>query len=129
MYTPQSVAIDKTGIEMFIGPLEAAIMRAMWAGESTSPKIWRHVRENYKTDRSDEIAYTSVTSTLHRLAMRNMVTRSGDKRAYKYAPAYPSETAFVSRCINRAVWALLHSYAAEFRTVLHSLAQGDSGAE
>lgn len=70
-----NVRINESGVEMFLGPLEAAIVRALWAGNTRSPKIWRHVREHYATPRSEEIAYTTVTSTLHRLADRGLSAR------------------------------------------------------
>lgn len=126
MHTVATMQIDKTGIEMFIGPLEAAILRALWRGKQSSPTIWRDVRAAYHTPNSEEIAYTTVTSTLHRLVLRGYVRRTGDKRRYTYVPAFETETAFVHACVRSAMWALLHNHGAVLRDVLLSLAQGDT---
>lgn len=125
MLTLSTVRINENGIEMFLGPLEAAILRAMWAGNTSSPKIWRYVREHYATARSEEIAYTTVTSTLHRLADRDIIRRGGDKRRYAYTPTFETEAKFTTACVRKTVWALLHAHAPAMREVFASLAQGE----
>lgn len=125
MSTLEIVRIAEIGPAMFLGPLEAVIMQAMWEGNTTSPKIWRFARENYKTVRSEEIAYTTVTTTLYRLADRGLIIRKGDKRAYTYAPTITTEAAFIEMCIRRIVWALIRAHAPIVRKVLSTLAQGE----
>lgn len=112
-------------LEMFFGPLEAAILRAIWAGNATSPKIWRHVRTHYLTGKTDEIAYTSITSTLTRLTERGIVKRSGDKRRYRYRCLYDTEIEFVNAGVLYVLWQLLRTFPDAFKRGILSMSQGD----
>jgi predicted transcriptional regulator len=103
------------GLTMFIGALEAAVLKAIWAGNSTSAKIWRYVRDNYTPTKTvDEIAYTSVTSTLGRLFTQGYLTRTGDKNTgYSYTPVCATEQEFINLHIQLAVNALFNNYPRE----------------
>lgn len=101
------------GIELFLGPLEAAIMRAVWADRKITRAIYNYVRDNYEPTHTAELAFTSVTSTVDRLQRRGLLIRSGDKRTYMYAAFVPSEAAFIDLCLRRALVALLDAYPRE----------------
>lgn len=109
----RSLSIDREGLTLFIGPLEAAIMRAIWSGESTSRGVFTHVRENYTPDRSDELAFTTITSTLDRLTHRGFLTRIGDRQGYVYTPAQATEDEFVTQCVAHVLGALMEWYPIE----------------
>lgn len=103
-----------TELELFIGPLETAVMRALWDKRQTSRQIWRYVRDHYETKSGDEIAYTTVTSTLTRLYEAGYVTRSGDRQnGYAYTPTHASEVEFVTAKINDIVDVLIAEYPHE----------------
>lgn len=110
----RSLNLTANGLEMFLGPLEAACMRAIWADQRTTRKIWQHVRDNYKSTRTDESAYTSVTSTVYRLWEQEYLMRVGDKHAgFVYTPKWKTEAEFVNACLSRALTVLLTNYPRE----------------
>lgn len=114
------IDINARGLEMFLGSLEAACMRAIWADWVTSHKIWQHVRENYKARRTiEEIAYTSVTTTIFRLWKMGYLTRIGDRHeGYYYTPIHATEAEFVNVHICAAINALLENYPQEAGQVI-----------
>lgn len=63
------------GLARWLHPLELAIMTALWdAGRPRTVKqIWLVLRREYRAD----IAYTTVASTLMRLAEKGMLCRTG----------------------------------------------------
>ena len=101
------------GIELFLGPLEAVIMRAVWAKQVHTRAIFNYVRFNYEPIKTRELAFTSVTSTVDRLCKRGYLLRAGDRRAYTYTPFVPSEAVFIDRCLTSALVALLDAYPRE----------------
>ena len=71
-----------------LGPLEARIMRAVWAGQVPEPFAVRDVRVHMP-----ELAYTTVMTTLRRLADKGLLVADATlgKRAYDYRSAGPPE--------------------------------------
>lgn len=113
--TQKPVNISERGLEMFLGPLEAAVMRAIWSGRVTSRPIWKHVRDHYESKKTEESAYTSVTSTITRLFRQGYITRTGDANAgYTYAPVCATEIDFVNRIVKATIEAFVESYPREF---------------
>ena len=101
------------GIELFLGPLEAAIMRAVWHNYTTTRGIFVYVRTHYEPTKTGELAFTSVTSTVDRLYRRGMLLRSGDRKQYVYTAFVPSEAAYIDVCLTRALIALIDAYPRE----------------
>lgn len=104
------VNIDAYGIEMFAGPLEACIMRAIWAGKRNTRAIYNYVRTNYRSERSEELAFTSITSTVDRLYKRRWLHRDGDRNMYAYTPIITSEEDFITICLQTTIAALVAAY-------------------
>lgn len=127
----KTVSIDHEGLTIFIGPLEAAIMRAVWDNASTSRAIYRVVRQAYKPEKSEEIAFTSVTSTIDRLYERGFLTRTGDRAGYKYAPAVADEATFVMLCVTYVMQALIEWYPREVTAMirLHIASKGSNNGK
>lgn len=123
------INLSASGIEMFLGPLEAACMRAIWDNNRVTKKIWRYVRENYKSPHTDESAYTSVTSTVTRLFDHGYVTRVGDRHAgYTYTPVHATEADFVLDRLSRAVNVLIDNYPRETgRLVVDRIRSNNNG--
>ena len=67
-----------------LGPLEQRLLEALWArGNAT-------VRELVE-DGHQELAYTTVMTTLDRLFKKHVLTREAEGRAFRYAPRYTRE--------------------------------------
>jgi predicted transcriptional regulator len=67
-----------------LGPLEHRLLEALWARGSAT------VRELVADDYRD-LAYTTVMTTLDRLFKKNLLQRSADGRAFRYAPRFSRE--------------------------------------
>ena len=64
-----------------LGPLEQRLLEALWArGNAT-------VRELLE-DGHDDLAYTTLMTTLDRLFKKKVLTRQAEGRAFRYAPQY-----------------------------------------
>src|SRR5712692_10140643 len=67
-----------------LGPLEQRLLEALWArGGGT-------VRELLE-DGHDDLAYTTLMTTLDRLFKKKVLTRQAEGRAFRYAPRYSRE--------------------------------------
>jgi predicted transcriptional regulator len=67
-----------------LGPLEQRLLEALWArGTGT-------VRELLESGYED-LAYTTVMTTLDRLFKKNVLTRTAEGRAFRYAPRFTRE--------------------------------------
>jgi predicted transcriptional regulator len=70
------------GLRTVLGTLEAEVMDVVWAAGDVS------VREVHRRlERKRRIAYTTVMTTLARLARKGLLTRRLSDGAYRYAPA------------------------------------------
>jgi predicted transcriptional regulator len=67
-----------------LGPLEERLLEALWErGHGT-------VREMVD-DRCQDLAYTTVMTTLDRLFKKNLLTREAEGRAFRYTPRLSRE--------------------------------------
>jgi len=64
-----------------LGPLEQRVLEGLWVRESATV---RELVEDY----CQELAYTTVMTTLDRLFKKGLLTRSEDGRAFRYAPRF-----------------------------------------
>jgi predicted transcriptional regulator len=89
-----------------LGPLEGRIMRAVWTGQVPEPFAVRDVRALMP-----ELAYTTVMTTLRRLADKGLLVAGATlgKRAYDYRPAGPPE-AFLAAASRREAQAVIDRY-------------------
>ena len=62
-----------------LGPLEQRLLERLWARGSAT------VRELVE-DECDDLAYTTLMTTLDRLFKKGLLTRSTDGRAFRYTP-------------------------------------------
>jgi predicted transcriptional regulator len=67
-----------------LGPLEQRMLDGLWARGSAT------VRELLE-DGCQDLAYTTVMTTLDRLFKKGLLTRSEEGRAFRYAPRYSRE--------------------------------------
>lgn len=68
-----------------LGPLEERLLEALW--QRGTPLT---VRELIEQDCQD-LAYTTVMTTLDRLFKKNLLSREADGRAFRYAPRFTRE--------------------------------------
>ena len=67
-----------------LGPLEQRLLEALWRRGSAT------VRE-LLDDGHDELAYTTVMTTLDRLYKKNVLLREAEGRAFRYTPGFSRE--------------------------------------
>jgi len=68
-----------------LGPLEERLLEALW-------KRSQSVTVRELVDQScNDLAYTTVMTTLDRLYKKNLLNREADGRAFRYAPRYSRE--------------------------------------
>jgi len=95
----------KDGLVKVLGPLETEIMQILWEDErSTVKKVHR------KLSAQRDIAYTTVMTTMSRLAEKGVLTRHREGLAYVYSPAI-SEDDFVTMVVQQVLDGLLDDYS------------------
>jgi predicted transcriptional regulator len=91
-----------------LGPLEGDIMEVVWAnGPTTVSAVHRALREH------KEIAYTTVMTTMSRLAKKNLLNQDRSSASYVYSPAL-SKDEFDKYVIAGIMKALLTDYGDVF---------------
>ncbi len=95
----------KDGLVKVLGPLETDIMQIIWQDErSTVKKVHR------KLSQQRDIAYTTVMTTMSRLAEKGVLRRHREGLAYVYTPAI-SESDFVTMVVQQVLDGLLDDYS------------------
>jgi predicted transcriptional regulator len=95
----------KDGLVKVLGPLETEIMQILWSDErSTVKKVHRRLSAQR------EIAYTTVMTTMSRLAEKGVLNRHREGLAYVYTPAI-SEDDFVTMVVRQVLDGLLDDYS------------------
>lgn len=95
----------KDGLVKVLGPLETEIMQILWQEDrSTVKKVHRRLSQQR------EIAYTTVMTTMSRLAEKGVLNRQREGLAYVYSPAI-SEEEFVQLVVRQVLDGLLDDYS------------------
>ncbi len=100
------------GLVKVLGPLETDIMQLVWRDKSTTVK---KVHRALQAER--DIAYTTVMTTMTRLAEKGVLTRRRDGLAYVYAPAITKHD-FETMMVRRVLDGLMDDYEEETITYL-----------
>ena len=79
---------DRSGIEVALGDLEAAVMRIIW--EADGRMSVEDVRQRL-IEQGREVAYTTVMTTCSRLYHKGLLDREKVGRGYQYWPAITEE--------------------------------------
>jgi predicted transcriptional regulator len=111
------------GLVKVLGPLETKIMQIVWREKSTTVKqVHRRLQGN--PERAD-IAYTTVMTTMTRLAEKGILNRRRDGLAYIYTPAV-TKNDFETMMVRRVLDGLMDDYEDEtIDYVLNYLAKKD----
>jgi predicted transcriptional regulator len=95
----------KDGLVKVLGPLETEIMQIIWQDErSTVKKVHRKLAQHR------DIAYTTVMTTMSRLAEKGVLNRHREGLAYVYTPAI-TEDDFVTMVVQQVLDGLLDDYS------------------
>ena len=99
---------DRPGIRKVLGDLEAEIMEFVWARPEGQGTTVRDVFETLYERR--RIAYTTVMSTMSRLAKKQLLRAEKVDMAYVYYPTLTQDD-FVSRFVGRILEDLLVNFS------------------
>ena len=116
---------DRPGIRKVLGDLEAEIMELIWARPVDHGTSVRDVFEALYSRR--RIAYTTVMSTMARLAKKRLLRVEKDDQAYSYYPNFTQEE-FVSRFVGRILENLLVSFTGVTLEGLRTLSDPQAAA-
>jgi|GEM_PF-97824 len=116
---------DREGIRKVLGDLEADIMEYIWEQTAKTGKgiLVREVYEAFRLRRS--IAYTTVMSTMARLARKHLLRVEKIEAAYLYTPIL-SKDEFIDNFVSRILENLLVSFAHTTEAQLERLSAVDN---
>lgn len=100
---------DRPGIRKVLGDLEAEIMELIWARPVSEGTTVREIFEILYRQR--QIAYTTVMSTMTRLAKKHLLRIEKHEQTYVYTPTL-SEQEFISRFVRLILQDLFISFSA-----------------
>jgi predicted transcriptional regulator len=66
-----------------LGPLESDVMDAVWRADASVSV--RQVLDALNARRPEPLAYTTVMTVMHRLVVKDILARHGERRSYVYA--------------------------------------------
>ncbi len=99
---------DRPGIRKVLGDLEAEIMELIWARPASQGTTVRDVFEILYRQR--QIAYTTVMSTMGRLAKKRFLRVEKHEQTYVYTPTM-TEQEFISRFVSHILQDLFISFS------------------
>lgn len=82
--SPQSFYFNPDGkdVEVFVGPLEAELLRLLWKHKQLTVK-----KAMYYLSDNPGRAYTTIMTVLNRLYSKGLVARSKESKHFIYTPA------------------------------------------
>jgi predicted transcriptional regulator len=101
---------DRPGIRKVLGDLEAEIMELMWARPVDQGTTVRDIFEVLYARR--RLAYTTVMSTMSRLAKKHLLRVVKQDQTYVYYPNITQQE-FISQFVDRIIEDLLVSFTGE----------------
>ncbi len=109
---------DRKGIRKVLGDLEAEIMELIWARPADTGTTVRDIFEVLYQRR--RLAYTTVMSTMSRLAKKRLLQVEKRDQTYIYTPTL-TESEFISRLVSRILEDLFISFAGPTQTEIERL--------
>lgn len=116
---------DRPGIRKVLGDLEAEIMELIWSRPNKQGTTVRDVFEVLYERR--RLAYTTVMSTMTRLARKGLLRAEKSDQAYVYYPTFTQDD-FVSRFVGRILDDLLINFSGVTLERLRTLSESDPQA-
>jgi predicted transcriptional regulator len=105
-----SFRTDRPGIRKVLGDLEAEIMELIWEQLANQGTAVREVFEILYERR--RIAYTTVMSTMSRLAKKGLLRVEKKEQSYIYYPNF-TKNEFISRFVGHIIEDLFVSFSSE----------------
>lgn len=87
------------GVEKVLGPLEAEVLREIWALDR--PAAVRELLERLNAGRSQHLAYTTVMTVMSRLEEKGVLRRRREGRGYIYEAAVEDAAGIAVRDVMR----------------------------
>ena len=108
--------LERDGLTMFLGSIEASVMLAAWRGCNSKGMIYRAIiRED------SLLSYSSVSTVIDRLVDKGLLIRHRALgHTTKYTTQHSNESAFVMACIRDVFAALVDTYRDECELVYNS---------
>jgi len=118
---------DREGVRKVLGDLEADTMEYVWENVTpTDPGIT--VREVYEAFRKERyVAYTTVMTTMARLARKHLLRASKVEAAYVYTPIL-TKAEFIDNFVSRILQNLLVSFSQSTEIQLERITTGENTA-
>ena len=116
---------DRPGIRKVLGDLEAEIMELIWSRPGSEGTTVRDVFEVLYERR--RLAYTTVMSTMTRLAKKGLLRAKKSDQAYIYYPTLTQDE-FISRFVGRILDDLLVNFSGVTLDRLRTLSEADPQA-
>jgi predicted transcriptional regulator len=116
---------DRPGIRKVLGDLEAEIMELIWQRPANQGTLVRDIFETLYERR--RLAYTTVMSTMTRLAKKNLLRAEKQEQAYIYYPNVTQEE-FISRFVGRILEDLFVNFSGATMESLGKLSDPEMAA-
>ena len=116
---------DRPGIRKVLGDLEAEIMELIWSRADGQGTTVRDIFEILYERR--RLAYTTVMSTMTRLAKKGLLRAEKSEHAYIYYPTLTQDE-FISRFVGRILDDLLVNFSGVTMERLRDLSESDPQA-
>jgi len=113
-----NLRLDRPGVRAALGDLEAGVMEAIWARPPGTAVTVREVFEALYGRR--RLAYTTVMTTMARLARKGLLVAEKSGSAYLYRAALSREE-FIDHVVGAALERLLVNFAGATRRQLEKL--------
>jgi predicted transcriptional regulator len=117
---------DRPGIRKVLGDLEAEIMELIWARPADQGTTVRDIFEILYDRR--RLAYTTVMSTMSRLAKKHLLRVVKQDQTYIYYPNV-SQQEFISRFVDRIIEDLLVNFTGETLSAFGKQGSSDSAEQ
>jgi len=91
----KTVHLDASDLEMFLGYLEAAIMREVW--QSGDPVTVKSIRDRY----GHNVTYSTIATTMNRLVAKGLLQRKKISHSFKFRPTIKTESEFIQQCVDQ----------------------------
>lgn len=108
--------IGSSGLDLFLGPLEAQVLEAIYAGATDIPAVHKALRQS-----NNDIAYTTTATTVNRLAQKGIITREHTKPANAIYRPTLERAAFIEAAVEATLATLVKSYGSEVAAVLRRI--------
>lgn len=103
------VNLDKVGIEMFIGSLEATILRLLW--QQNDPLTATQIHNKLIREDNPQ-AFSTIHTDLLRMHAKGLISVVDvpKRKARHYVASTPDEAYFVAQCVEKALTCLATEY-------------------